>query len=624
MKRQIAFMSLLAACGLSLLAAAPEAKWVCIQEVEMSEAHLRGEMMDNTNSAMLKVKLLDRVASAEASEPVKFTAVTTEAGTLADVIGDQLMEIDEIAVSGPINDADFATLWQASFEGKLKVLDLTASTVVGGKVPNGAFYHHDAQYNPVSHAYKLIALEKLYLPDNVTEIGSSMAGHCAHLTDIKLPASLEKIGSLAFGWCTALKSDLVFPESLKEISNNAFFRTTSLSEVVFPASLQIIKFEAFNYSGLSKATFNGPVEYIGHNAFTDCHLRELVLPDGCGFENFAGAQFSHNRELTKVVLPADLKEIPYLMFYMCTALADVTWPEALEVIGELSFSDAAISELDLPEGVTTIESQAFDGCENLASVTVPSTLAKVGDYAFDGCTSLKTIKSHIENPAPENSMYSSSYKDAVVYIPTGTKQLYTETDGWKQFVNFVEVTDGMLSYESFKANIKPDNYILSSVSFTFPCDVEVVNGGVVQLWDNDLLTIVLQQEVRVDSRNPSVISAPFGVFLDPDKHYSVVLPEGTVTDAVGGEAVNSRIVVPLDVASSGIESIEADDSAKVTAAGGFVTVEGARENADVMVVATDGKVVAHVKANGGSASIHTGSGFYIVVVDNHASRVVVK
>lgn len=55
-------------------------------------------------------------------------AVLSESGTLASVLGDRIFEIDSISVEGPINEADFNTLWESSFNGRLKIINLDASS----------------------------------------------------------------------------------------------------------------------------------------------------------------------------------------------------------------------------------------------------------------------------------------------------------------------------------------------------------------------------------------------------------------------------------------------------------------------------------------------------------------
>ena len=103
-------------------------------------------------------------------EPTTFRAVMDKAGTLAEVIGDKLYDIDEIEVIGPINDADFNTLWKSSFNGQLKAINLEKAVIADGIVPDQALFHIDEQVDWSTITISTIWLEELILPEGVTEI----------------------------------------------------------------------------------------------------------------------------------------------------------------------------------------------------------------------------------------------------------------------------------------------------------------------------------------------------------------------------------------------------------------------------------------------------------------------
>ncbi|MBQ4081085.1 MAG: leucine-rich repeat domain-containing protein, partial [Thermoguttaceae bacterium] len=49
------------------------------------------------------------------------------------------------------------------------------------------------------------------------------------------------------------------------------------------------------------------------------------------------------------------------------------------------------SSVVLPDGLETIEHEAFFGCNHLAIVVFPDSLVKIGDKAFHKCTLLKSV-----------------------------------------------------------------------------------------------------------------------------------------------------------------------------------------------------------------------------------------
>ena len=86
----------------------------------------------------------------------------------------------------------------------------------------------------------------------------------------------------------------------------------------------------------------------------------------------------------------------------------------------------------------------FEGCSGLTSVTIPNSMTSIGKQAFFGCTGLTSVTSLIEEPfgINDNVFSSSTYNDAILYVPTTSINAYETTDGWKNFKNIVEIGVG--------------------------------------------------------------------------------------------------------------------------------------------------------------------------------------
>ena len=112
---------------------------------------------------------------------------------------------------------------------------------------------------------------------------------------------------------------------------------------------------------------------------------------------------------TDVVIPSEYNGLPVTTIGMhafngCTNLASITIPDSVTNIGLWAFSSCTIlASIVIPDSVTSIGMHAFDGCTNLASITIPDSVTSIGSSAFSGCSSLISI-----TVDPNNSVYHSS------------------------------------------------------------------------------------------------------------------------------------------------------------------------------------------------------------------------
>ena len=82
-------------------------------------------------------------------------------------------------------------------------------------------------------------LEKIVMPDSITNMQSAMFSECKKLKYIKLPAKIRKIKSYDFAGCKKLKK-LTIPKSVKTVSMSAF-AGSGLKKIVLPENVTTIK-----------------------------------------------------------------------------------------------------------------------------------------------------------------------------------------------------------------------------------------------------------------------------------------------------------------------------------------------------------------------------------------------
>ncbi len=96
-----------------------------------------------------------------------------------------------------------------------------------------------------------------------------------------------------------------------------------------------------------------------------------------------------------VVVPDGVTEIGAEAFYgflnEFSPRFEVVLPDSVKVIGERAFMESYLSSINLPEGLTTIEDEAFSECTQLTSIDLPDSLKTIGYAAFDYCTKLSSV-----------------------------------------------------------------------------------------------------------------------------------------------------------------------------------------------------------------------------------------
>ncbi|MBO4508007.1 MAG: leucine-rich repeat protein [Spirochaetaceae bacterium] len=218
----------------------------------------------------------------------------------------------------------------------------------------------------------------------LTSLEDGLFQNCDNLASITLPDTLESIGNNAFEDCTGLSS-ITLPDNLESIGDNAFEGCTGLSSITLPDSLESIGSNAFEgCTGLSSIAIPETVTSVGTGVFTGCSNLDTV--------SFAGNVDSD--VVTDII--ASLPSGAVIEAADTTALTSV-------VQGINSASSNVSLSLENCTGLTSLSDNAFQGCDNLTSITLPASVTSISNTAFSGCSDLVSI-----NVPAGNSDYSSA------------------------------------------------------------------------------------------------------------------------------------------------------------------------------------------------------------------------
>ena len=110
-----------------------------------------------------------------------------------------------------------------------------------------------------------------------------------------------------------------------------------------------------------------------------------------------------------------------------------------------------ITNLVIPNSVTSIGGSAFYECSGLTSVTIPNSVTSIGNRAFYGCISLLDMFCYAENvPNLGNDAFNkSNIANATLHVPAGSVGAYQTASPWNGFKKIValeeETMDGDLN-----------------------------------------------------------------------------------------------------------------------------------------------------------------------------------
>lgn len=156
--------------------------------------------------------------------------------------------------------------------------------------------------------------------------------------NLVIPEGVEEIAENAFYYCSEIVS-ITFPSTLKKMSYSSFMYCTNVERIEIPSIEQWVKVEVVEFAGQTPTYvfFKEGNFYVNGELIVDC-----VIPEG-------------------------VTEINTSVFGYCESIKTITFSDTVETI------------------------DGFDSCWNLESITLSANVKKINDYAFSCSNNLKTI-----------------------------------------------------------------------------------------------------------------------------------------------------------------------------------------------------------------------------------------
>lgn len=264
-----------------------------------------------------------------------------------------------------------------------------------------------------AYTYSLAActgLKDIVFPETLTMLADNACDGDTSLTNVTFkddPIGENEltINNSVFADCTSLK-ELIFPERLVKLGNNACRNNQSLSSVIFKEaagnnlSFTIGEYTFENCPSLTSMTFPAKTTSIGNYCFKNtANLKEITFTDSPKAISLGSSEeslFAPSR-LQKLYMG---RNIDYSVdnsertpFYNQDELTDVSFSQAGTVTyckDYLLYKVDHCQTLTLPQSLQSIGKYAFSEMLALESIIVPGKVETIGDFAFAKCTSMQS------------------------------------------------------------------------------------------------------------------------------------------------------------------------------------------------------------------------------------------
>ena len=261
--------------------------------------------------------------------------------------------VQNIIYSGTATGAPWGALHMNGFmEGDLVYADSSRSNVIGCN----------------------LTATSVTIPSTVTTISDRAFQYCRNLTSIAIPNSVTSIGDYAFDHCSSL-TNATIGNGVTSIGREAFQNCSSLANATIGNGVTSIGQKAFqNCSSLASVTIGGPVAEIGPWAFWGCN--SLARMDYTGnIADWCGITF-----ISPTSNPLYLAH----HFYMDSSeVTNLVIPDSVTTIGRYAFlGGIGFTSVTLGDSLTHICDSAFAGCLGLGSVTIPNSVTRIDGNAF--------------------------------------------------------------------------------------------------------------------------------------------------------------------------------------------------------------------------------------------------
>lgn len=132
--------------------------------------------------------------------------------------------------------------------------------------------------------------------------------------------------------------------------------------------------------------------------------------------------------VTQIVIPDGVTSIGDWAFCDCTNLTNIVIPDSVTSIGTDALRNcASLANVEIPEGVTNLGIGAFRECTSLTSIRIPGSVESINTWAFYKCTALSyvDIQSGVKEIGTSAFEYCTNLYN--IYLPKSITSIKTSS-----------------------------------------------------------------------------------------------------------------------------------------------------------------------------------------------------
>ena len=265
----------------------------------------------------------------------------------------------------------------------------------GTKIPSGILKsHQNIKTVTIANSVKLIEKDAFYKCNGISEVyfTGTIAEWCEIQFKISSTVNNEpqvESNPIKFTDKFYIQNQLVDSVTLDcSINDYAFAGYLGLTNVVIgEKSKDIGKFVFYDCINLKTVDIRNGLTYLNDNMFWGCeNLESITIPKS--ITTIKGTPFVLCEKLTSVYI-SDIEAWCNITNTVTDGYGMIPWDYS--EVAKLYLNGDLITELIIPDTVTTIKRNRFSHCVYIEKIVIPDSVSNIGIAAFEGCNSLKYL-----------------------------------------------------------------------------------------------------------------------------------------------------------------------------------------------------------------------------------------